>query len=78
MRGQSEVYHLPPVEEDDKPGRVAKTDSKANLIRQTVEAQALAGTVKTRGTVSKAIKTSLKQIQLPAVPVPQARLLDNG
>jgi hypothetical protein len=77
MRGQSEVYHLPAVEEDDKLGRATKPDSKANLIRQSVEAQAFAGTVKTRRTVSTPIKTSLKQVQLPAVPIPRDRLFEN-
>lgn len=77
MRGQSEVYHLPPVEEDDKAVKVAKPDSKTNLIKQTVEAQALAGTIKTRAAGSSTVKTSLKQIQLPTAPVPQARLFDN-
>jgi len=78
MRGQNEVYHLPPVEEDDKVGKPSKLDSKTNFIRQTVEAQVLAGTIKTRAASSSTIKTSLKQIQLPTAPIPQARLLEIG
>jgi len=78
MRGQNEVYHLPPIEEDDKGGKSSKIDSKSNIIRQTVEAKAIAGNIKTRAAKSRNNKTPHKKIKLPTTPVPQARLFETG
>jgi len=74
MKGQNEVYHLPPVEEDDKGGKPSKLNSKTNISRQPVEAQELAGNIKTRAASSSTIKTPLNQIQFPTAPIPQSRL----
>lgn len=37
MRGQNEVYQLPPIEEECKPAKVAKIDSRTNSSKETIE-----------------------------------------